>query len=74
MFKIRSLFVCGIILIVLPILGFPMLWDRVISVILGVIVCLTVYFLHRELKIWSQKISPKKEVVTNTYVENRLGV
>ncbi len=50
MSKSRTLFIFGILIAVLPYLGFPIFWKNIIFTILGLGLALFAYIVHRESK------------------------
>ncbi|MEO8637649.1 MAG: hypothetical protein ABI430_01975 [Candidatus Taylorbacteria bacterium] len=70
--KIRTLFILGILLILLHVFpGFPTSWKSAFSIIIGILILLLTFFHYREMR---RKYGMKKELSSSlgapAYVQN----
>lgn len=64
--KYRILFILGIAVVLIPYLGFPNSWKRVMFVISGIVITYTAYLLYKANK---KNISQVKKI--ETYTDNK---
>jgi amino acid permease len=67
--KIRSLFILGILEVLLPFSGFPDSWKTFFSMFIGIIICGVTYLLHLQVKSFHGNNS-NHDLKTESYSEN----
>jgi threonine/homoserine/homoserine lactone efflux protein len=63
----RTIFILGLVVAIMPFLGFPSSWKKVFYILLGFGIAYLAYLLYKEKK---ASVSTK-ENRTNTYTDNR---
>ena len=67
MTKQRTIFILGLWVAILPYLGFPNSWKKILFLLAGLAIAYLAYLLYRQ----SKGIHAVKEGKTNTYTDNR---
>ncbi|MDE1988668.1 MAG: hypothetical protein KGJ58_01160 [Patescibacteria group bacterium] len=70
MSKISFLFLLGILTTILPVTGFPSGWKNLFYALIGLLMCLAVLSLRKEMNSLKQSLKGREHTITDSFVQN----